>query len=526
MISYAVNFSNLIFGIHVILMGFSAIFKNNFISKNINQLSNQDFNSTAPTFNSFLLNKEKDERKIKIVNVDVSSLEVPKFEIPNNNNESIPASYPVENDLNNEISTNNIVNENFQVFCKTSFSKPKNSIKSLQPLWSFLATVKAMNTKKHIYSGEEPVDEDGNNSLILSDYANKFYDEFKFSNYVHDYDNFNSNNGNIRIFIEYIGQTLICFNLKNFNSKLQNGKMIIRVNGVIWYQVSKGLFNDYQEILIISGLTPLSQYDIQFILHDNEQDKKFLIDDLIVSTIDSNGLDISTSNTINSKVILSPLSTLQESLITTNDNLNKERLKLKKNRKEMSKKISSYKQDIENLKKVVNNSDKNDEKNYKKILSLRSQLKQVEEEISKVNDEYSVVEAKELEITEFYTIEKRKFDLNLRNFQNFQNSFQNGLNDKKVKLNELNSELESFLAKKESKLTKYHKLSSEICKSSSDLKSLLDIELSAKVKQRNDRIEKRKKLLHEFKNEIKKLENDVLELTSENEKLKREKYYR
>lgn len=512
--SYIINFINLILSIHIILMGFSSNFKNNFISKNINQLSSSlnDFNSTV-NFNSFLFKKET--KNFKLINIDISNFNIIKFKLYNDIKESIAGSFELNNN-NDEISTDNIVNENFQNFCKSLFTRPKNSIKSYQPLWSLIATIKVMDLRKHIYSGEEPL-YDNNNSLILTDQYKNFYDELKFSNYDENY----INNNKIKIFIEYIGETLILFNLKNFNSKLQNFKLIIRINGVIWYQVSKGLFiDDYQEILIISGLTPLSQYDIQFILQDNEKDKKFLIDDLIISTIDSKGSNI----TLNNSKIMSPLSTLQESLITTNENLNKERIKLKKNRKELTKKINSYKSDIETLKKIVNNSDKNDEKNYKKILSLRSLLKQVEIEISKINDELNLVEIKELETTEIFTIEKRKFDLNQRNFKNFEVSFNSNLNEIKLKLNDLNNELNLLNKKKELKSLKYNKILNDNNNYLNELNNLLTLEINSKIRLRNERIEKRVNLLNEFKNEIQKLENNVKELTVENDSLKRELY--
>lgn len=516
-LTYLINYFNLLLSIHVILMAFASTFKKNFISKSINQLTSDLNNISNSTNNNSIVLNNKDDKN-QILEIKICD-ELSNSSIPMENEEIIkgddaPASYPQEStnsDLDS-VSTSTIVAENFEMFVNSSFTKPKNSIKSIQPLWALVATAKAMSLRKDIYSGEVEINKN-DNSLILSDYVNK-YDEYKFANFEEDSTNFY--NKRISIFINYIGETLISFQLKNYNQ----GLIIIRVNGVIWYQVSTGEFNG-EEYFIVGGLTPSSQYDIQFIIEDEDHlgdKKKYLIDDLIVSTTDVNGVAKSNST---SKV-LSPLITLQESLITTNDNLLKEKLKLKKTRKEISKKISSYKQDIEILKSKISNSDKNDEKNWKKVLSLRTSVKQVEEDFSKIEKETSEIETKENEINEIYLVEKRKFETFSRNFTNFKNQFNEKLSVKRLNLNELNLEIENTQSKKDKLINKLEKLKNDLINIDKELDDVFQNDLTKRLNLRNKRMEKRELLLNEFKKEIEKMQEGVLKYSKENDLLRRE----
>lgn len=516
-ITYLINYFNLLLSIHVILVAFASRFKNNVISKIINQLSNELNNTTTssqPTNNILLNNKDEQNKTVEVsLSEDLAKTPLPIEEEVKRGDDDAPASYPQTNvNIDDEsVSSATIVAENFEIFVNSSFTKPKKSIKSTQPLWSLLSTAKAMSLRKDIYSGEVEINND-DNSLVLSDYVNK-YDEYKFVNFEEDSNNYY--NKKISIFINYIGETLISFQLKNHNQ----GLIIIRVNGVIWYQVSRGEYNG-EEYFIVGGLTPSSQYDIQFIIEDEDpcgNKKKYLIDDLIVSTTDSNG---SAKN--NASKVLSPLITLQESLITTNDNLVKEKLKLKKTRKEISKKINSYKQDIEILKGKISNSDKNDEKNYKKVMSLRISVKQVEEDFTKIEQETSEIELRENEINEIYLVEKRKFETNSRNFTNFKNQFNDKLSIKRQTLSDLNSDIDFANSKKEKLINKLTKLQNDIVNIDKELEGIFKSDLSKRLNLRAKRKEKRSSLLNEFKKEIDKIENDALNLTKENEVLKNE----
>ncbi|KAH3676368.1 hypothetical protein WICMUC_001999 [Wickerhamomyces mucosus] len=542
------NFINLFFAIHILLMTFSTVFKKNFISKNIQQLSNpQDdiilpinttthdslldiqltseiSNSIIPGIDSFT--EEKD--KVDHINHDgepdntsVFSSNTENYDNDNNNinennvNENNPASYPSsKKTFINPASSSNIVSENFNVFLNSSFMKSKNSAKASQPLWSLIGTVKAMNLRKDIYSGETNLDyNQREDALILSENFN----------YIKLNESDERRIGTV--FLRYIGETLVAVQLsKNFKFNNSNSSIIIKVNGIIWYQVSRSLINDHEEIFIISGLTPLSHYDIQFILNvKNEQN--YLIDELIIGTIDSDGKNCeihnSNSEKNNPEILSSPLVTLQESLITTNENLNKEKFKLKKTRKEIGKKLNSIKSDIELFKKRINNNDKNDEKNWKKILILRNNVKSLEGDIHKIDLEYNELESKELEINEIYLVEKRKFDSSLRNFQNFKNQFTSKIEEKQEVLKKLNSEIESLQAKDLKTSSKLSKLISDNEKNTEEIDEILKNDQDQRLKLRFNRNEKRKFLLNEFKKEISNLQKGLTYLSNENDTLKK-----
>ncbi|CCH45029.1 putative membrane protein [Wickerhamomyces ciferrii] len=547
-INYIMNYANLLLSIHIILMAFASQFKKNPISKSINQFTNDLNNTNQSTISSSTAtattatttttnNNNNTTNNINTINNNNTEsshfleIKIPKDlashqlnfdeiedeELNDQLESKTPASYPDSfsktSNINQDelVSSSTIVAENFEIFVNSSFNKPKNNIKSIQPLWSLMATARSMSSRKDIYSGEiDFLESDDNNSLVLSDYTNN-YDDYKFKNFT------NSIKSKIMIFINYIGETLISFQLKNYS----RGLIFVRVNGVIWYQVSRGEFQG-EEFFIVGGLTPSSQYDIQFIIENEDEfglKRKWLVDDLIVSTTDRNGESLINSKNLSSTSnrVLSPLVTLQESLITTNDNLIKEKLKLKKTRKEISKKLNSYKTDIENLKNKISNSDKNDEKNWKKVLSLRNSVKQVEEENSKIETKIQEIEIKELEINEIYLVEKRKFDNLARNFNNFKNQFNEKLTQKTNILKDLSNELDLLITKNEKLSNKFEKLQKDYFAIDKEISKLIELDLNHRFNERSIRASKRESLLDEFKKEIDKMQEGLRKLTNENE---------
>lgn len=507
---FVIDVLNLLLAIHIVLIAFTSVFKNNFFSRSVNQFSASLSDLHIQTIHPMFLKDLTRDPKLLTIDLTQDQADSPFIaQTEQNYTMETPASYP-ETEPSDALSSRNIVGDNFIVFCMSIFSKTKNSSKLVQPLWSFVATLKAMSLRKDIYSGEVEANQGDNNSLVLSDYVNK-YDDYAFANFDECF-----KRNRILIFVNYIGETLISFQLKNYN----HGTIMIRVNGVIWYQVSRGDHNG-EEYFIVGGLTPLSQYDVQFIIEEEDDlgsMKKYLIDDLIVSTVDKDGGTISTAKTTSNKV-LSPLVTLQESLVTTTDNLHQEKVKLKKQRKEISKKLNSYKQEIDKLKSKISNSDHNDLKNWNKVTVLRGSVKQAEEDVSKVENEIAEIEVKENEVHEIYIVEKRKYEQQLRNFQTFKNAYNNKVESKRVRLSELNVELDSLSIKKEKLQAKMDKFSAEVAKLTDEYRDMLKGDLTTRITARESRSEKRMGLLGEFSKEIEKMRSGCNRLEQENEKL-------
>jgi predicted nucleic acid-binding Zn-ribbon protein len=508
---FVLDVLNLLLAIHIVLIAFASVFKNNIFSRSINQFSISSSDFQSHSVHPVMLKDRTRDLKLLTVELSPEQADTPLIsENEQNYSMEAPASYP-EDETSDILSSRNIVADNFENFCLGIQSRVKNSTKFVQPLWTFMATLKAMSIRKDIYSGEIQAKQGDNNALVLSDYVNK-YDDYVFANFDQCF-----KRNKILIFVDYIGETLISFQLKNY----KRGDIIIRVNGVIWYQVSRGDHKG-EEYFIVGGLTPLSQYDVQFIIEEEDElgnKKKYLIDDLIVSTIDKDGGNISTVKTTSNKV-LSPLVTLQESLITTTDNLNQEKLKLKKQRKEISKKLTSYRQEIEKLKGKISSSDSNDLKNWNKVTMLRISVKQAEEDVSKVENEISLVEARENEVYEVYVVEKRKFDQQLRNFQNFRNVYTSKMELKRTKLSELNLELDNLSTKKEKLQIKADKFTADLSKVIGELNELYMNDLTAKITARQSRLDKRVGLLGEFTKEIEKMKKGCDRLELENSQLR------
>lgn len=511
-LSRIINWANLLLAVHVVLVAFASVFRTNFLSKSLNSLTSN--NDIVPTFNHLRV-KDHTQSETRVAKVELSQEEAnTKLDLgydahPNDLNSADLSKHIVESDNSlHAVSSSNVVSENFEVFCAAP-----SKTKQRQPLWSLFAAFRAMGARADIFSGEHSTD-DETTALVLSDYA-KPYDDFLLSNYeatgiLED---------PIRIFIDYIGETLVSFQLQN----CKEGTVMIRVNHVVWLQVSTGTYGG-DTFFIVGGLTPLSQYDIQFLIEreDAEGNKhQHILDDLIVSTVDNKGATVPASpNTGPNREVSSPLVTLQESLITTIDNLVKERLKLKKQRKEMVRKHGSMKSEIELLKNKIASSDRNDEKNYKKVLSLRVSLQQAEDDVARVEQESAELDSHLNELSEVHLVEKRRFDQFARSHQQDKNDYLSRIESKRTKLSDLNVELDSLQSKIEKLTTKQAKLKSDIDKVSKDIETLLKANLDARLKAREERAGKREGLLREFVAEIHRLETEVVRMARENESLK------
>ncbi|CDK28569.1 unnamed protein product [Kuraishia capsulata CBS 1993] len=408
-----------------------------------------------------------------------------------------PASFPSEQqlcNLNDISSSSTVVAQNFENYCSLVFYPPqkkqdkrgKAAAPKQQPVWSLIAAAKTMFSRQDIYSGESLESDFSSGGLLVAQGGIK--------RSLVDY---------IQCFICYTGENAIGLELLGASIS----EILVRVNGVMWYQVTSGCV-DGKEYIIVGGLTPLSQYDLEIINIDDSQER-VLLAKCTVSTVSKNV-------TLTQSKKATPLSTLQESLLTTNANVNREKLKLKKFRKEYSKRIHVIKNEIEVLKKKLYSNDKSDERNYRKILSLRQTLTKLDQDNSLIEEEFMTLFSRETELNEQYLDGKRRFETELRPLQVFEAEFNSKIEETTTTVESLEATRAQLLQKREKLVGRKERLSKEVAKIEDKLESFKTDDIAARRAHRQERAEKRQQKLNAFAWEITKMERSSTNVVGEN----------
>ncbi|ODQ81329.1 hypothetical protein BABINDRAFT_160688 [Babjeviella inositovora NRRL Y-12698] len=390
-----------------------------------------------------------------------------------------------------------VVSSNFYNYCMTSLSdaKRKKDLKWVQPLWSLIATARAMYGCNDVYSGEIHTASD---TALVPVYDNDAFAAFVSTGYYSD-----TTLRNSRGFVNYIGETAVGFLLPGC---VFDDGISVKVNGVMWYQVREATCRSdgvWDTLVLVSGLTPLSQYDIELYIYDTEE----VLSSNIVSTTHN-------TTTVSQSKMTSPLITLQESLITTNENLTREKTKVRKTRKEITKKVSVLKKEIETLRAGLDNNQTDatgsaDNRNWRKLVSLRANVSQVQDENKSIEEDVSRVIEEESEASERYLEEKRRFEAEIRTLRAFHKGFTDEVAQLERQAAAVSQDLASLDAKKEKFTAKAAKISADLQKILRDLEELKSKDISRRIDMRTARALRRDELIQEFVLEIKRLENAI-----------------
>lgn len=318
-----------------------------------------------------------------------------------------------------------------------------------------------------------------------------------------------------RVCITFIGSNSITFRIDS----LFEGELIVLVNGVIWSQVGSAIVPSVpgQEYTIVSGLVPLCSYDIQFINRLNELED-YLIADLMVRTIGKSGdqeaLDLSFPSYYHRK-FLSPILTLQHSILTTNANLAEERAKLKKTRREVTKKLNTMKQDIETFKSKLEFNVTQDEKSASKVENLKMALKQGENQTAQLENKLKQLTQEESELEEVYLIEKDRHFQRTLECSKAEDQWKMKVKETESQLNKLKQELQQLQVKKSKSVNKHVKLQKEVDQMNDDFHKYSAAFLEKRNKERVERNQLRSREATDLELRIKGLEQDISRLEGE-----------
>ncbi|EPS43899.1 hypothetical protein H072_2073 [Dactylellina haptotyla CBS 200.50] len=180
---------------------------------------------------------------------------------------------------------------------------------------------------------------------------------------------------------------------------------IVELNGIKWPQTTISMANgssrggdgadestisrtrDEEEWTAeISGLTPTTVYDISFIRRTTGE----IIYSASVGTTSKQATSVDApKEPVPSKPQrpLSPITTLQNSLNASRNNLEEHKRRIKVSKKSNSRRISSLRSEIDSLKSRLGSGDKGDERARRRALSLRDSVRRAEEETENIHME-------------------------------------------------------------------------------------------------------------------------------------------
>ncbi|OUM53214.1 hypothetical protein BVG19_g2479 [[Candida] boidinii] len=440
--------------------------------------------------------------------------------------DNVPASFPTNHhEIHmNDISTSSVVvSYNFENYCKiaifpssTDFYSKRHfnpilekkikslSNKSQQPIWSFFTAIKAMFTRQDLYSGEYYQ----HNALVTtrnspsSLNSSSSSSPFASSPYkIREGDITRSLVNEAQCFIWITSETYVAVELLGTTIN----RILVKVNGVVWHQISSGRMNE-REIVIVGGLSPLSQYDIEFINVNTENELELLA----ITTISTIHKDM----TLTQSKPSSPLLTLQESLVTTNEAIVRERGKLKKLKNDWRKRSSTLKTEIDLLNKRTTIGDES--RNYKKVSSLRQAVSKSEEENSKIELDLQELYNKETEFDEKYLDEKRKYEKELRILTSFENEYNKKMDEFLNKIKSIENDKNQLLLKKEKLINKKSKILNDIERIKKEINELRSNEIKFRENNREIRSNTRTQKFKVLSTDINRIEK---ELTNEYKKM-------
>lgn len=318
-------------------------------------------------------------------------------------------------------------------------------------------------------------------------------------------------------YVRYIFENVVAFETVGFDPSLR-GSFSVHVNGIQWPQVSIQPFIDEPSdhsptrddpfLVIVYGLTPMTQYDIEILCIYKQDVLPHSCLKICVSTIswkhaDTNGTPGTPARP------LSPVTTLLDTLATTQMTLSEEKSRLKRLRKDHTKRLISLRQEIDATRSKIDSTDKNDERNRRKVLSLREAVRQLEEEIELINRLTDAVILKQNEIEEEFRTKEIEWKEHMSQFEEREKQER----DIRLDLSRANSELEdqlaSIMSKRDKLKTKNQRLESDIERIEEEITLEIQQLMQARNEEREKKLDRRRRLEEEFSVSITKMENGV-----------------
>ncbi|KAI5960621.1 acrB [Candida pseudojiufengensis] len=327
----------------------------------------------------------------------------------------------------------------------------------IQPFWSIIAACKAILKNPNLFNGE-------------SSFQKQIIEEKPMAVLVID---------SSKVILKFL--TLI------------KGEITIKLNNIEWSYFKLINEND-EQYLIIYGLTPLFQYDVEI------SEDKNLINQLLINTTGDNEI-------INKSLPeTSSLITLQTSLNSSMSKLNNVKLKLKKFKKDENKKIQDIKNSIDVLKNKISkyNSNKpiNENRVFGKIKGLKHSVIQLENEITNIQIEIENLQKEEMELESEFKLKQEQNENKIKDLEKIYQDYEIRLKDAKSNLNKIKQDQSQFDLKLNKLISKQSTKQEEIKSINSEFKNLKKQEILNKFSKRIKKINEKfdtiiPKIIHE-----------------------------
>jgi hypothetical protein len=359
-----------------------------------------------------------------------------------------------------------------------------NILKYQQPLWTFLNAIRTMFSRQDHYSGTYA----SQNAMVPT------------SSGVNDYER--HNNSSPQCFVWFTGEKSIAFELHGIGLE----QLLVKVNNVIWESIVS--CNYYGcELLVIDGLSPLCQYDVDFVKIKLNGELSLLTSITVSTTYQD--------KTVTQNTVSSPLRTLQQSIIFTQQVIEREKAIIKKIKGDWKKKSMQIKNEIDSLNNRSNLSDES--RNYKKLDSLRQMVVKSNTEIDNLSKKLEEVRLSQAKIEEMYLNVKRLYENESRVFNKYIEEIRKSAEYEEKKIKALRSEKNQLLVKKDKIVSKKLRIHHDVEILGNELETLKKTEISLRVEKRKirsiQREEKYKLLVKDIKNYEQQLKSKSMTLT-------------
>lgn len=177
----------------------------------------------------------------------------------------------------------------------------------------------------------------------------------------------------------------------------------VRVNGIAWPQTdlykpekegdveSADAMDRKDEVwaIDITGLTPATEYDIEFVKSKGGQAFYQTSACTMPAQVASS---ITVPPSLSSSRPLSPVTTLLNTLSQASSTLAEQKFRFKRTKKENNRRLASLRSEIDTLKSRLGSGDKGEERARRRVLSLREFVRRAEEEVEKMTAELEKLE--------------------------------------------------------------------------------------------------------------------------------------
>ena len=315
----------------------------------------------------------------------------------------------------------------------------------VQPFWSIIAAVKAILKNPNLFNGELTKKKNEGGVFLTKEVQ-----------------------PNVPMAIMVIDSSKVVLHLlSSIPSDIQ-----VRLNNIKW-----SYFKVVGEYLVIYGLTPLFQYEVDIVAQSQ------VLNHLVINTTNDDNQIMNKSSKETSS-----LATLQTSLELVMNKTETLKAKLKKYKKDENKKITEMRNSIELLKsKISKNRQGNDNRIFGKIKGLKHSVMQLENEIEGLNKEIAELNKTECELQEAMKSKESMQVQEIAELNKTYSEFESRMKDARAELKNASHELASLSAKSQKLMAKQAAKQEELRNLSTDIKNIKKNEILAKFTKRMKR---------------------------------------